>query len=111
MTTLMPCDGNGNPIPALGLVPSGAHALAVGTVSSRNTVPFASTTRVIGLFATVPVFIRTGGAEVQATTIDHYFPAGVLYDIALGNGQTGWHSHIAALRVDGDGILYVSERG
>lgn len=110
MATLLPRDDEFNPIPALRLRPGGAHAIAVGAASARNAVPFAAETRVIGLYATVPVYLRTGDATVTAAATDHYFPAGVMYDLSLGDARQGHHTHIAVLRAAVDGTLYVSER-
>jgi len=110
MATMMPRDDDNSPIPALRLRPGGAHALAATAVTTRNAVAFAADTRVIGLFATVPVYVRTGGADVTATAADHYFPAGVYYDVSLGGPKGDRHSHVAVLRADGDGTLYVSEK-
>jgi hypothetical protein len=110
MATLMPRDDDNAPIPALRLRPGGAHALAVGAVSTRNAIAFAPSTRVVGLYATVPVHIRTGDATVTAGTGDHFFPAGVYYDLSLGGGRQGRDSHIAAIQADAAGTLYVSEK-
>ena len=47
-----------------------------------------------------------------AASSDHYFPAGVYYDIALSGGSDkGPHfTHVAALRVDVDCTVYISEK-
>lgn len=110
MTTLLPRDADNAPIPALRLMPGGAHALAVGAASVRNAVPFAAATRVIGVYATGPVFVRTGDQTVTAATTDHYLPADTYLDLSLGGGKQGCHSHIAAVRAAGDCILHVSEK-
>lgn len=110
MATLLPRDDELNPIPVLRLRSGGAHEIAVGPVSARNTVAFAAATRVIGLYATVPVYLQTGDATVTAAAADHYFPAGMLYDLSLGDERQGRHTHIAVLRAAVDGTLYVSEK-
>ena len=104
-------DANGRPIPALRLKPGGAHVLSVSSTSAV-TGPFNPTTRVIGLYATVPIFIRTGDATVSATSADHYLPEGFYYDISLGGDLLGrgGHSCLAAVRLDTDGTLYISEK-
>lgn len=111
MTTLMPKDDNEQAIPALRLRPGGAHQITVTASSRTNTTPFAETTRVIGVYATGPVFIRTGAAGVSAAASDHFFPGGVYYDISLGDRRHGTrHSHLAAVRADHDCTLYISEK-
>jgi hypothetical protein len=110
MATLMPRDDDNAPIPALRLRPDGAHALTVGASSTRNATAFDPSTRVIGVYATVPVFLRTGDATVTAAATDHYFPAGVYYDISLGGDRADRDSHLAAVQADGAGTLYLSEK-
>jgi len=106
----MPKDGNHNPIPVLGLKDSGAHSVGSTAVSARNSTAFDS--EVISIYATSDVYIKLGSSDVEATTSDHFFPAGVYYDIALGESQVGEtkHTHIAVLRVSADGTLYISEK-
>ncbi|MCD8496983.1 MAG: hypothetical protein LRZ85_02200 [Alphaproteobacteria bacterium] len=109
--TSLPLDVNNNPIPALRLKTSGgAHAITVSGTSARNSTAFAAGTRVISLYATTDIYVRLGGASVAATSADHFFPANTYYDIALGGGETGHATHIAALQVSGGGTLYVSEK-
>ena len=110
MPTLMPRDDNLFPIPALRLRQDGAHVIAVGAVSAANARAFSPSTRVIGIYATGPVFLRTGGETVTASTSDHYFPANTYYDLALGDGLQERHTRIAALRAAGDCTLYISEK-
>ena len=112
MTTLLPKDADNNPIPALRLRDGGAHSLSAGVTPNSNTTAFNTDTKVIGLYATVPVFIKFGDAGVTATASDHYFPAGVYYDIALGGGGTkGSHqAYISVLRAEEDGNIYISEK-
>lgn len=110
MSTFLPRDDDYQPIPALRLKAGGAHAIDATTVSTRNATPFAPQTRVVGIYATGPVYLRTGDATVTATAADHYFPAGVYYDLSLGDDRQGRHTHIAVLRADTDARLYVSEK-
>ncbi|HPF77836.1 MAG TPA: hypothetical protein PLF01_00970 [Alphaproteobacteria bacterium] len=112
MTTLLPKDADNNIIPALRLRDNAAHALSVGASSVRNSVAFDTDTKVVSLYASVPVFIRFGDDTVDATTADHYFPAGVYYDIALsgGAGKGPHNAYIAAISAEEDGVLYISEK-
>jgi len=111
MPTLLPRDDDNSPIPALSLRAGGAHAVAVSASSQRNAVAFGPETRVIGVFATEPAFLRLGDASVAATVSDHYFPAGIYYDLSLGSHKTSRATHIAAIRAGvSDGTLYVSEK-
>ncbi len=110
MPTLMPTDINDNAIPALRLRSSGAHAIAAGATSARNATAFNAETRVVSLYATVPVYVKFGNASVTATASDHYYPAGLYYDFALGGDQTGHYTHVAVLRASADGTVYVSEK-
>lgn len=104
----MPLDTLGNPIPTLGYVDGGAKTIAITNTSARNASAISSGTRVITLYATVPCFIRLGDNTVTATASDHYFPAGVYYDVAIGPDTKD--RYVAALRAEGDGTLYISER-
>lgn len=110
MPTLMPTDINDNAIPALRLRASGAHAIAAGAASARNTAAFNAETRVVSLYATVPVYVKFGNSAVTATASDHYYPAGLYYDFALGGDQSGHYTHVAVLRASSDGTVYVSEK-
>lgn len=110
MTTL-PLDKNSNPVPALRLkAAGGAHTISVSGTSARNSTGFHAATRVVSLYATTDVYVRFGGASVTAAATDHFFPAGTYYDIAIGGGETGHATHIAALQVSSGGTLYVSEK-
>lgn len=110
MPTFLPEDSNDNPIPALRLASGGAHTVNVTANCNRNINPFNADTRVVSLYASASVYIAFGDDSVVATTGDHYFPAGVYYDIAIGGEKTGHYTHVAVLRVDADGALYVSEK-
>jgi hypothetical protein len=110
MPTLMPTDANNHAIPALRFKSGGSHQIAIGATSTRNATAFTGDTKVISLYATVPVYLAFGGATVTATTSGHYFPAGIYYDIAISAEDDAAYSHIAVLRADTDGTLYVSEK-
>lgn len=110
MPTLLPTDQNNNPIPALRLKDGGAHQIAAGSTSARNSTAFDSGTQVVSIYATVPVYLRFGNASVTAATTDHYFPSGIYYDIAIGGDGSAHHTHLAVLRESSDGTVYISER-
>ncbi len=111
MSTQLPTDENGHPIPALRFMPAGAHVLTVGATSTR-VGPFNAKTRVISIFATGPVFLSSGDATVVAASSDHFFPAGTYYHASLGGDLQGRdrHGYLAALRADSDCTLYISEK-
>ncbi len=110
MTTKLPLDSNNNPIPALRLKSNAAHAVASSGTSARNTSAFSAETRVVSVYATQDVYLAFGGASVSATSGDHFFPAGVYYDFAIGGDATGHYTHLAVLRVSADGYVYISEK-
>jgi hypothetical protein len=110
MPTLLPKDSDNNIIPAVRLKAGGAHSIAVTSASARTSGAFAADTRIVSLYATVPVYIRFGDSAVTASASDHYFPAGVYYDFAVGGGDVPQYGYIAALRVSSDGALYISEK-
>ena len=58
-------------------------------VGARNSADFNSNTRVVSVYATEPVYIKFGDSSVTAAATDHYFPAGVYYDFAIGGDRTG----------------------
>lgn len=110
--TLLPKDLDNNPIPALKLRDNGAHTIAVTSTSNRNSVAFDADTKVVSLYATDDVYVRFGDASVSATTSDHFFPAGVYYDIAVsgGAGKASQDLYIAVIQVNTACTLYVSEK-
>lgn len=112
MTTLLPKDADNNVIPALRLKNGGAHNVASGTTAQRNTTAFDDSTKIISLFATEAVYIKFGESDVVATTNDHYFPAGVYYDIALsgGAGKAAQHNYVSVLQVSTAGNVFISEK-
>lgn len=112
MTTLLPKDADNNTIPALRMKSGGAHSLTATATSARNTAAFHEDTKVVSLYATGAVYVKFGDVSVTATTDDHYFPAGVYYDVAIGggSGKGAFHTHVAVLRVDSDCSVYISEK-
>lgn len=111
MPTLMPTDDNNNPIPALRLKDSGSHTIAATATSARNSTAFGADTQVISICPTVPVFVKCGSSTVTATVGDHYIPAGLYYDIAIGGDGQKQINYIAILRAEvTDGIVYISEK-
>lgn len=110
MTTLLPQDSNDNPIPALHLKSSGAHSIAASSFSACNAVAFDDTTQIISLYADAPVYITFGDATVTATTSDHFFPAGLYYDLSIGGDHSAHYTHIAVLQADTAGTLFISEK-
>ena len=110
MMTLMPVDANDLPMPVLRLRSGGSHTLEVAETSSRNAQVFNADTRVVSLYATVPVFVRFGAGNVVATNADHYIPADTLIDLSIAGDDRQSFTHIAAVRASGDGQLYVSEK-
>lgn len=112
MTTLLPTDADNNPIPAMRLKASGgAHSINAAGSSARNITAFDATTRIVSLYATVPVYVRFGGGTVTAANTDHYFPEGTYYDFSIGDGDKGPHAtHVAVLAVSASGTVYVSEK-
>lgn len=109
-TTRLPLDANSHPIPALRLKSGGAHAIASTTASARNSVAFGAGTRIVSVYATQDVYLKFGGSGVTATSADHFFPAGIYYDFAIGGGGAGHSAHLAVLRRSADGTVYVSEK-
>ena len=110
MTTILPVDSNGHPIPALRLKSGGAHSISTSATSARNTTAFAATTRILSLYATQDVYVNFGDSSVTASSSSHFFPAGVYYDFSLGGEGAGRFTHVAALRVSADGVLRISEK-
>lgn len=110
MATKLPLDTNDNPIPALRLKDGGAHVISTSVVSARNTTAFDADTRVISVYATQDAYLKFGDSSVAATASDHFFPAGVYYDISIGGDGTAHDAYVAALRVSADGSVYISEK-
>lgn len=110
MATKLPLDTNNNPIPALRLQDDAAHSISTSASSARNSAAFNADTRIISVYATQDVYLAFGDSSVTATSSDHFFPAGVYYDVAIGGDGTGHATHLAALRVTDNGTLYISEK-
>lgn len=110
MSTFLPQDSNANPIPTLRLKSSGAHSISASDTSARNATAFDEDTRVISLYADVPVYVNFGDSNVTANASHHYFPAGVYYDFSVGGDHTAHYTHVAVLRADTDGVVYISEK-
>lgn len=110
MSTFLPQDSNDHVIPVLRLKSGGAHSISASGTSARNTTGFDAATRVISVYATEPVYLNFGDSSVTAAGTDHYFPAGVYYDIAIGGEQTAHTTHLAVLAVSASGTVYVSEK-
>lgn len=111
MPTLMPTDDNNFPIPALRLKEGAAHTIAATATSARNVTAFGTDTQVISICPTVAVFVRCGSSTVTAATTDHYIPAGLYYDIAIGGDGQKQTNYIAVIRAENtDGIVYISEK-
>lgn len=112
MTTLLPKDADNNTIPALRLRDGGAHKIITTATAARNHIPFDEDTKVISLYATADVYLKFGGASVSATTVDHFFPAGIYYDVAItgGSGKGAHNAYLSAIRASEDGELYISEK-
>lgn len=109
--TLLPKDMNDNTIPALRLKDDAAHKISVGATAAENSVAFDPSTRVISLYTTAAVFVKFGVSDtVTATTSDHYFPAGIYYDVAIGGDSSAQYTHISVIRESEDGTLYISEK-
>ena len=109
MTTL-PRDNDNMPIPALRLNPNGAHQINATSISTRNSTAFNADTRIVSIYATVPVRIQYGDNTVTATSNSHFFPANIYYDFAIGGGKTIHSTHIAVIADSSDGIIYLSEK-
>lgn len=108
--THMPRDQRDHPIPCL-KIDGQPHKITITGVTARNTTAFDAKTRIVSLYATVPVFLKQGDANVEATVNDHYFPAGIYYDIAIGSAENDdFAPHIAFIKADGDGVVYISEK-
>ncbi len=110
MTTLLPQDLNDNPIPALRMKTGGAHKISATATTARNASAFSTDTKIVGLYADVPVYIAFGDASITATTNSHFFPAGIYYDVSIGGDHSAHYTHIAVLRADTNGTLFISEK-
>lgn len=111
MPTLMPRDDDNFAIPALAMKPDCAHSVSFDAASSsRNSTAFDPRTRVVSIFATDNVFLRFGDSSVTASTSDHFFPAGIYYDVAISNVKTTHYDYIAIRGAGTSGTVYLSEK-
>jgi hypothetical protein len=112
MTTQMPNDGQGRPIPALRLSPGKAHTVTTTATAAKNSTAFDGDTRVISIYATEDVFVEVGTSTVVATALSHFIPAGLYYDIALVDDDVSKvrDTHISCIRSSSDGTVYISEK-
>lgn len=107
--TTMPIDRNNYPIPALSLSSDKAHSLTAGAVSSKNTTPFNSGTRVVMVTPMTDVIVRFGDGSVVAVATDHYLLGGIPYHFAVDPLAT---PYLAVLRAGvSDGVVKISELG
>lgn len=110
MSIFLPQDVDGNPVPAIRLKPGKAHIVNSSASAARNATGFDEGTRVISVFATEPVYLAFGDDSVTATSSDHYFPANIYYDFAIGGDKVGQYTHLSALAVSTGGVIYISEK-
>ena len=109
--TLLPKDSNDNVIPALRIKDGAAHSISTSVTPAVNASAFDANTRVISLYATKDVYLKFGVSDtVEASSSDHFFPAGIYYDVSIGGGDSGQYSYVSALRVAEDGVVYISEK-
>ena len=107
--TRAPVDSDKQLIQALGVLAGGAHQIAVGAGSLRNSSAFNADTRVIEIFSDVACYFQTGNSSVTASASDHYLPAERERVYAIGGDKQTQHTHIAVIQAAGAGTLYVSE--
>lgn len=86
-----------------------AHQITVGAASARNTVAFASDSRVIEIYSDVACYFQTGDVTITASATDHYLPAQQARVYSLGGDKQAQHTHIAAIQASTGGTLYISE--
>lgn len=109
LSTQMPRDDDGAPVPVLGFRPGGAFHLPV-TATSTRIGPFSSGTCIVSLVSDGPLHFAVGGPDVTATIADHYLPAGLYLDLSLGGGKRELRTHLAAVRAVENCTLHLSER-
>lgn len=111
--TYLPLDQDGQVIPAMRLRSDKSHAINISSTAARNVTGFDSETRVVSVFSTVPVYLAFGeNASVVAQTGDHFYPANVYYDMAVGGDKTGQFKYLSAIAVNASdtGTLFISEK-
>ena len=111
MSTKLPVDENGEPIPVLPLLDSLAHKITSTGTAAKNTNAFDSKTRAITVYPTVDCFVRQSKDGTAATTSDHFLPGGQVRDLGVGGGPMPHRPYISVVPVSGTVDLYVSERG
>lgn len=111
MSTYLPTDSNDNPIPVMRLRPGAAHQIAAITASSaKNTTAFDNNTRVISIYADTDIYVECGDNTVTATSSSHFFPAGLYYDVSIGEPSQSTRNYIAVIAKSADGTVYISEK-
>jgi hypothetical protein len=110
--TRMPRDDNSQSIPVLRFREGGSQTVSLSDAAVRSSA-LSSGTRVITVTCTVASFFRTGGSDVTASTSDHYIPAGIPFDMALGSDMSdtdAYHAYISIITSGATGTAYISER-
>src|SRR5210317_325662 len=107
-----PRDDGNDPIPVLGLRPSGGQQIVFSGASARSTA-VSNSVRVVTLYATQDCFVETGDATVEANgSTSHFLPASIPYDISLGAETVASENdrYVSVIAVSDSGTLYLSER-
>ena len=107
-----PRDDKNAPIPVLSLRPATGQKINFNNSSQRST-EFASSTRVITVFATKNAFIEIGNSSVTANqTNSHFIGANIPYDFSLGDDtiSADTFKFLAVIRDSEDGVIHISER-
>lgn len=94
-------DSKGYPIQGA-LRPDIAQSISVSGATARNGDNF--TRKIISIYSTEDIFYKLGAADVEATTADHFLPAGILDYISVGDAV-----RLAAIQASSAGTLYISE--
>lgn len=111
MSTILPTDDYDRSIPAMRFRPNGAHQIMVTEISNSNASAFYDDTVVVSLYASVPVYISFGDSSVIADSSSHYFPAGIYYDVSIGDSSDRMrYTHMAAIAANSEGVVYISEK-
>ncbi len=109
MSTILPTDSNDHVIPALRLKDGAAQTISATGTTAKNATAFNASTRVVTLYADVPVYLAFGDSSVTATASDHYFPEGTYYSFSIGGDGSAHSTHVAALAFASNGTVYISE--
>lgn len=109
-----PKDNANEPIPVLGLRPSGGYQVPFTAATSNTSPRIANSVRVVTLYSTQDAFIETGTTDSIAadTTDSHFLPATIPYDISLGPEVVSENNDrfVAVIGSTSSGVLYISER-